>query len=339
MSKAVFHTRLQWGGAWLIGGNFLILLIMMSYALSLAYPSTEAVRLRNAILMEPTRPGDFSWTPDEVPGDFPLDNAPASPAYRKIVADLGVNQKSGDLDVALTLAANLTHNAKNGDAIQSTLDDTYAKIQDGYGYCSDFTNVFLGLAKAAGLFSREWAFSFDGFGGHGHAMVEVFDRQRGKWIFIDVFNNFHVIDAGTGEPLSATEFHAYLKEGGRRVQIVKNGLGRFGFKNDDHLFDYYRRGANQWYLWWGNAVFAYDASPVVEVISPISRSAEQLAAIAVGVHPKIKVLEEADNLDLRKHMFALKHELIAMFWIGLVLSLILVAQIYSLLRRRFKKCV
>lgn len=338
MNKTSLSARWRWGGGWPIAVNLLILLAMTAYVLSLASPSTEAVRLRNAILIEPARSGDFAWTPDSVPADFPLDTASASPTFRKIVADLTGGRQIADLDLALLLAANLTHNAKNGEAIQSTLEDTYAKIQEGYGYCSDFTNVFLGLAKAAGLFAREWAFSFDGFGGHGHAMVEVFDRQRGKWVFIDVFNNFRVVDAETGQPMSALEFHAYLKDGGRQVKIVRNGAGRFGFKNDEHLFDYYRHGASQWYLWWGNAVFAYDASPLVEMLSPLSRSAEQLAAIAVGVHPRIKAIEEADNLDMRKHMFVLKHELVAMFWAGLILSLTLLAQVYSLIRRKIKKC-
>ena len=54
------------------------------------------------------------------------------------------------------------------------------------------------LAGAAGLTAREWGFSFDGFGGHGHALVEVYDRGLSKWVFLDVYNNIQALDAATG---------------------------------------------------------------------------------------------------------------------------------------------
>jgi len=34
----------------------------------------------------------------------------------------------------------------------------------------------------------------------GHAIVEVFDRQLGKWIFLDVFNNAQAIDNVSRSP-------------------------------------------------------------------------------------------------------------------------------------------
>ena len=56
------------------------------------------------------------------------------------------------------------------------------------------------LAHASGLAVRPWAFSFDGLGGHGHIVVEVFDRQRGRWIMLDIFNNVIPVDRRSGQP-------------------------------------------------------------------------------------------------------------------------------------------
>ncbi len=72
---------------------------------------------------------------------------------------------------------------------------------------------------------RQWGFSFDGFGGHGHTVVEVYDRQRGKWLLLDVFNNFHAVDAsqrrtarGAGIPKGAARFAR------RRCACVPTGV-------------------------------------------------------------------------------------------------------------------
>jgi hypothetical protein len=55
--------------------------------------------------------------------------------------------------------------------------------------CASFT----GLAIAAGIPVRAWAFSFDGFGGHGHVWVEIWNRQLERWQLLDVFNNYYFV--------------------------------------------------------------------------------------------------------------------------------------------------
>ena len=204
----------------------------------------------------------------------------------------------------------------------------------GEGYCSDYTAVYLGLALAAGVTAREWAFSFDGFGGHGHALIEIFDRQRNKWLFLDVYNNVHAVDAASGEPLSALEFRDFAL--GRRAApiIRRNGPGRVAYWNEDKLIEYDRRGAAEWYLWWGNSVFTYDAHPLVSVAARVSRSLEQLVAIAVGVHPHIKVLTTSENAPQLERMVRLRWRLLASAGLMIAMLIVLAVQVILLIRRR-----
>lgn len=321
--------RAFFGSGWAIVATFAAMCVLAVIVASHARPASEATRLRNALLIQPGQDADFDWTPDNVPRDFRLDREVA-PEFAAIVGELGLASLQTDWARALALSEQLTSSASSGGAIQSDLRDTYDKIRNGKGYCSDFTAVYLALAKASGLFAREWAFSFDGYGGHGHAFVEVFDRDRRKWNFIDVFNNFYVIDALTAEPLSALEFRAFLA--GRHpsgVKIVRAGAGRFGFPSEKGLFEYYDAGVHQWYLWWGNAVFAYDSALPVRIFGSVSRALEQLSAIAFGVHPGFRPVPEPENLPLRDRMFRLRTKLLGIAAAEVLLGVLLVWQVVA----------
>jgi hypothetical protein len=67
------------------------------------------------------------------------------------------------------------------------------------------------------------------------------------------------------------------------------------FKYESKAFDFYVRGLDQWYLWWGNAVYTYDQAWTVRLLGPLSRGLEQLGGIWQGVHPHLRVLEEVSN--------------------------------------------
>lgn len=154
-----------------IAANLVALLLLAGYVLSQAYPSTEAVRLRNALLIEPGTPADFSWTPKRTPASFMSDQSAPLPEFVSAVRAAGVDSAAGDWEKALTLAGMLTRSAQDKGPIQPDLVTTFRGIvEEGRGYCADFTEVYLGWANAAGLVAREWAFSFDGFGGDGHAL-------------------------------------------------------------------------------------------------------------------------------------------------------------------------
>ncbi|MEO7854926.1 MAG: transglutaminase-like domain-containing protein, partial [Rubrivivax sp.] len=242
--------------------------------------STELVRLRNALVFEAGATDGFNWTPDQLPKGYATDSRVAPGLFDQVLASLPAKMSASDWDRALLIATHLVRHAKYRNAAQSDLAGTYRKILAGSGYCADYTTVFIAIARSAGVFAREWAFSFDAYGGYGHALVEVFDRQSGQWRMLDVFNNFYVEDTATGRPMFALSFREHLAAGTGAPKIHRIGEGRFGFADENELFTYYRRGADQWYLWWGNAVYDYDAS-VATRLGEVSRAAEQLAAIAL----------------------------------------------------------
>jgi hypothetical protein len=314
--------------------NLLCMAALAAIIVLQAFPSSEAVRLRNAVLIEPSTPSDFSWSPEQIPAGFLLD-ATIEPEFADIVRKIGVDRIADDKGKALALAGHLTENSHIERPIQSDLATTYRGIRDGAGYCSDFTAVYLGLAKAAGLFAREWGFSFDHFGGHGHAVIEVFDRQRGKWMLIDVFNNFYPVYAESSQALSVDEFRAFLNAQGPAVRFVKAGPGRAGMKYEDKLLAYYRRGVDQWYLWWGNGIFTYNAHPLVSALGHVSRSLEQLGGIAAGVHPHIRIIQTPTNEPMIARMMNLGKLVRGIAVAEIALALVAVGQLLWI--RRIKR--
>ena len=157
-----------------------------------------------------------------------------------------------------------------GNAIQSDTRETFRRItENNEGYCSDFTQVFNGLALAAHLPVREWGLSFDGFSGDGHAFSEIYDPALNKWVFLDTFNSFYVVDPVTQIPLSVLEFREQLESNPTAlvgaVRFIDEGA--FGMKDAATAIDYYRRGTAQFFLWFGNDVFHYDQNPLVSFSS------------------------------------------------------------------------
>lgn len=307
-----------------IVANVLVLLLLAGSVLSLAFPSTEAARLRNAFLIDAGDRSDFDWTPRDVPATFLSDQRAPLPEIA-MAARAAVATGRSDWETALAIAGMLTRNAKEGGAIRADLATTYRSIiEEGRGYCVDYVEVFAALARAAGLSTRQWAFSFDGFGGQGHTFVEVFDRQLNKWLFLDVYNNVHAVDAASGQPLSALEFREYALGQRPAVTIRANGPGRVAFKSDALLADYYRRGAGQWYLWWGDPVVSYRHAGVR---GPVSRVLDQAAALATGSYPRIKVLPAPGSVTALERMHRLRAWLIVAAVTWMVLFLLLVAQL------------
>lgn len=279
--------------------------------------SAELVRMRNALLLQ-SEPAVYEWTPATVPGRFAVETAQPIPLYVDAVSDNGLQVNNDDWATALKIGRHLLSSAgPRGRPIQSDLADTYRRIMaSGEGYCGDYADSFTGLANAAGLFSRPWAFSFDGFGGRGHIFNEIWDNQHSRWIMIDVFNNFYVTDA-TGHPLSAMAFREALQRNPSNAKLVPvNPDAHPGFKYEDKALDYYRRGLPEWYMWWGNNVFEYDRSSLVKVLGNAHRALEQLGGVVVGVHPQIRILALPENQAQREAMQSLRARLIAILVFG-----------------------
>ena len=116
----------------------------------------EGVRLRNALLLQPSTHADFEWTPESVPEGYMRETRAAPPLFAGVVAQLELDGLN-DWEKARRLASHLTERAEDRGPVQSDLATTYARIRRGYGHCADFVKVYLALAHAADLFVRQWA--------------------------------------------------------------------------------------------------------------------------------------------------------------------------------------
>lgn len=323
--------RWRLGGSAALALNAALVAAIAIYLGAHSYPSSEVVRLRNALVIQPSSPADFSWIPPGYPADFARDTGP--PVFAAEVAAIGVDRIQDDWGKAAAIAGHLLENAQDKERISSDLRTTYRMIRGGYGYCADFTDVFLALARAAGLDARMWAFSFDGFGGHGHAVNEYFDRQRGKWVMIDVYKNLRALDAATGEALGALELREAILEQRGPARFERIGPGR-GYKHEYKQWEYYGRGVHQWYLWWGTAVERYDNQPLISAAERIAHPLAQSIAVALGLHPKVRVLSSPENSALEARMFSLRSTLLWLLPVGVVLVVLLIAQCLGAAYRR-----
>lgn len=304
-SRAQVRWRLL---VWIVLG---VLALAMSSLAPYLGGSTELVRLRNASLLASAGASGFDWRPDTMPADFLREDGPADEVFVEATRQMDLAALPTDWERVLAISAHLLSNPRLvGTPIQSDLRATYQRIlRDGTGYCGDFTRVFMALGLASGIQVRAWSFSFDGFGGHGHIWPEVWNSQLGQWQLVDIFNNSYFA-AADGAPLSALALREALKRSSATLRLLPLVPGaRPGYEIEAKAWDYYRRGLPEWYLSWGNNVFSYDRALLVRTLGPMSRSLEQLGAIAQGVYPPIHVLGDPGNapqvaslVRLRRHL-------------------------------------
>lgn len=297
------------------------MLLLAAAVLSLApymSSSAELVRLRNAILIGTDLAPGFDWEPPEAPSSYLSEAGPKDPFFTELVSRLGIDKIDGDWGKAVAISTQLLKGESlKGGALKSDLRSTYSNIvTQGGGYCADFVRVFTAMALSVELPVRYWAFSFDGFGGHGHVLPEIWNRQLKRWQAVDVFNNYYFVD-GDDEPLSALQLQQALTAKSSTLQLRPLYAGaRLGYDDDAKALAYYQRGVSEWYLWWGNNVFSQDRAFIARALANVSRSLEQLGGIVQGVQPTIRVLPNDKNLPQRQAMHNLKLRLGATALIG-----------------------
>jgi hypothetical protein len=289
--------------------NAVVITMAGAWIVARAVPSSRALRLRNAVLLRRGQPVDFQWTPAAIPPDFRVERAATPPVITEALRAAGVPAIGGDWPKARALVEMLLRNWQRDHPIQSDLATTYLGIEKGLGYCSDYVRVFIGAANGLGIFCRQWAFSFDGFGGHGHTFVEIFDRERGAWVFLDVHNNVYAVLAGSEVPLSGLELRQALLTAPAPFEFRRAAPGRLGFPDFTKLAGYFQRGAAQWYLWWGNDVISREQSWYLKAIAVLSRDLAHRFSSVLGRLPPIVALATKENDRAIRDMERLRRSL------------------------------
>lgn len=282
---------------WALMLSIVLLLGVIALVLDFAFPSSEAVRLRNSLLLEAQQPADLAWTPEHAPAGFRAETLPMPPAIRAAAAAATAGVGPADLDVARALAGHLLSHATRGGRIDAyDVAETYRTIIDqGTGYCADIVDSFIALAHASGIAVRPWAFSFDGLGGRGHIVVEIYDRQRGRWVMMDVFNNALALDRRSGEPLGAMAFRTMFLADRDSIRFVPIGPWRQEFAVYAKLVEYYADGIDQWYLWNGNNVVERSDHWLVRSAGKVAEELAEVASIGLGRAPHIIPVHSAQN--------------------------------------------
>jgi len=327
---ATASARAVWRRVFLVG-----LLLAVVAVLSLAphlTASTDIVKLRNALLLGDNRDVDFNWAPANIPADFELERGPIDPFFAEVAERLGLAALPDDWARVAAISRHLlgSSNTLNGGAVQSDLRGTYSRItKDGDGYCGDFVRTFMAIALASGVPVRAWAFSFDGFGGHGHIWPEIWNRQSRHWQLVDVYNNYYFYET-PGEPLSAMEFRGAMLSGSRTLKMAAlDPTARPGWKIEEKAWDYYRSGLAEWYMLWGNNVFTYDRSSLVTLLAGVSRSLEQFGGIVQGVSPALQILVTPEN---QRQVKALERVRLHLQIVGAALAISFLIMVISLSR-------
>lgn len=327
-------SRRKWLGR-LLALDLSVLLVLGLWLIMQAIPSTEAVRLRNALsyggIIEAA---DLGWAPGNAPPGFSFQSKPLPPVLAKAVTALNFSQAPNDWARSQEIARHLQGYIKDKGPVMAGLEETYRKVvAEGEGYCGDYARLFSAMAQASGIPVRQWSFSFDGYGGHGHIFNEIWDASSGRWLLIDVYNNFVFVDSVSNKPLSALEFRAALRgESAPPKLVTLNAAIRPGNDIPPQAIDYYQRGANEWYLLWGSDVAGADQNPWVKWTDKASRHLGQFTAIVLGVQPDIRIIATPESVDSIAALNRLHERLIVVLSASVVL--ILVAMALWIVRRQ-----
>lgn len=314
----------------------LLLIAMMILPLLLLiakfHSGTELVRLRNAMVFNVISIEQSQWPGDNYPTNFRQESAPLPAAISKVIITPQANAQP--LATMLQQAAVLNLDQRRlGGAIQADISTTLAQIQQQRGYCADYTEVINVFGHALNIPVREWALAFDGFGGHGHAINEIWDQHTQRWLMLDVFNGFYPVDQQQ-QPMSVLEFKQQLIVDRTQINLIRLSDKAFGFKDDAQALDYYYNGRHQFYLWWANDNISYDRQPLIKLAATLSPHLEQMVAILIGQFPQLMAIAEPDNLHMINTMQRLKIMLWFLFFYQVLLFIMLLAMLITLIIRR-----
>ena len=268
---------------------------------SLTFPGSRTVRARNAFLLRRGRVADFNWMPGNVPHDFRVGIGHAPEVIVSALRGAQIDRITRDRERALAIVGLLLRNAGSGGGIRADLATTYRGVQHGRGYCADYVRVYLAAAASVGLFCRRWAFSFDGYGSHGHTFVEIFDRDNARWMFIDVFNNVYAVKREDATPLDALGLRAALLGHPEGVKFLSASPARPGFVHQDKLIQYYVNGLREWCLWWGNDAVEQERGGLTQILLAFSgRIAYRLIIGLTRVPSLVAVDPERNEAELAR---------------------------------------
>lgn len=315
--------------------NLIAIIVVVVPIFQIIVSNDKATRVRNALVAQVMDKSGFFWTPKEMPSDFLIEQGRVPSRIREVAEEIiaGEDKRISNFEKSLLVAKHLG-GFRRGPPIRSNTVDVYEKMSERHGYCADYTQVYNGIAIALKIPVREWHMAWEAFG-IGHAFNEIYDDAQEKWIFIDSFYSFYVVDKDSGIPLSVLEFQERLRDKKRwnEIRAVPIVDGRFRRRSPDEAIKKYAKGADQFFLWWGNNVFTYDNHPIVRIFGSISRSAAQLGTILLGVQPEMHIVRTETNQEHIDELWRIRSTILTYIVLVIVLLGSLMLQLWFYKRR------
>ena len=110
------------------------------------------------------------------------------------------------------------------------------------------------------------------------------------------------------------------------VAFRQAASGRLGWPHFDKLEAYYRRGATQWYLWWGNDVISREGHGLAAMFAPASGTLAHRLGSALATLPAIVTVPSPDSEGALQAMASLRTRVRLAGWAALALAALLAAQ-------------
>lgn len=307
------------------------IVVVITSTIAYTFSGKNGTLVRNSLVAGALPEAAFSWSPEERPADYLQESMPAPDFISAVTDHPRFDRTQDNVAKAETIVEQLHTRAFRGRSIRGDLRETYSLIvNEGRGYCADYSKLFNAFAHSLNIPVREWAFGRDGFGS-GHTFNEIYSYAHDKWVFIDAYHAMTAEDERTGELMSVLEFRRALSQPGARdikVNYLVERAHRPRATEQDGL-DFYAKSAMYFYLLWGNNVFQYDADSRIQLFAGRSRALERLAAIVTGVYPHVRMLEAPGNGDAIQRILTVRFVLMG----SLLLLMLLGAYLMYLLLR------
>ncbi|MDA8016085.1 MAG: transglutaminase-like domain-containing protein [Thermoanaerobaculia bacterium] len=250
-------------------------------------------RLRYALIL---RLDDYPFLDPPVTGRAPDESAPAD--FLDIVERLG--PFDGSFEDAKRLAFDLSRDHPRGPGLGissvGALRAVYrAKHHGGAGVCSDYTQIFLGLCRAAGIPCREWGLTSTlARRGIGHALTEVFVEDLGSWVLLDPYLSVFATTEGGETPLSMIEA-IDLTTAGRRDSIEMRAIDDLAVppdRRDGYVARYFEPG-HLFFVLSNNDVFRQDR--YLQRFGFLPLPARHLIMLVAGVYQRFHIYANEQN--------------------------------------------
>ena len=213
------------------------------------FTGDRGVLVRNSLVVQQASDSDFLWRPDDPPPGF-LQEFNPPPDLFVAVADslrmLRAHNGPFDMESARLLVEWIHRTPGDERPIRSNTEETYRMIVDeGWGYCADYTRASIAILHAMGIPVRHWGLGFGDFGA-AHTFLEVFLEEYDDWVFLDPFFAFYLRPPNSDVPLSVRQFRDALLEEepdlASWVQVIGDSI--FSFPDEESLIIYYSQAAN-----------------------------------------------------------------------------------------------